>query len=302
MGERLACMTIDLEPDFLSRDSHEVLCDEEKFGALAEMLIARDIPVTAFLVAKMLEQGLPVRERFSTLDAEFQLHSYSHDPAEPDSRREIERSAQTYREHFGSAPHGYRAPLGFISADGVRELAAQRFEYSASIFPSNRRELGFDFRKLPTEPWMWSAGDRDLVMEIPFGVSLKPRVVVCESYLKLLGMGPYRMLYRFGGFPDVLVIDTHLYDFFATAPVLALSRTDPRRYALLRNQGSAIKLLERLVAFLRGKGYRFVKVGDVHDRLRERLDDMPRVDVSRIEGTQYRTPPPDRRHLDDIEA
>ena len=284
-------MTVDLEPDFLSEDSHEVLLDEARFGQFAETLNARGVPVSVFLAAKMLDEGLPVRERFDALDAEFELHSYFHDPGDPDSLDEIRRAKHAYRTHFGRDPIGYRAPLGFISAEGVRALASEGFEYSASIFPSNRRELGFDHGKLPLEPWMWSSDGNDLLVEIPFAVTKKPRVVVCESYLKLLGMGPFRALYSVGGFPDTLVIDSHLYDFFPTSAVLGLSRFDGRRYALLRNQRRALALLDRLITFLQRKGYRFVKVEEVHAACRARGAELPRVDLSSIEGTRYKVPP-----------
>lgn len=291
MTERLACMTVDLEPDFLSQDSHEVLLDERRFGRFAETLTARRVPLSVFVVAKMLDQGLPVRERFAPLGAEFELHSYSHDPSDPDGPGEIRRAKESYRRAFGRDPRGYRAPLGFITAPGVRALAAEGFEFSASIFPSKRRELGFDHGKLPLEPFLWRDGRKDLLVEIPFAVSKRPRVVICQSYLKLFGMGAFRMLHRLGGFPETLVIDSHLYDFFVTAPVLALSRLDYRRHALLRNQDKALKLLDELLAFLAKHGYRFATVGEVHERCRARRDELPRVGLAHLEKTKYKAPP-----------
>lgn len=284
-------MTVDLEPDFLSEDCHEVLLDERRFARFAETLTARHVPLSVFVVAKMLDQGLPVRERFAALDAEFELHSYSHDPSEPDSPREIARAKEAYRKCFGRDPRGYRAPLGFITAPGVRALAAEGFEFSASIFPSNRRELGFDHAALPLDPFVWREGEKDLLLEIPFAVSKRPRVVICESYLKLFGLGIFKMLHRLGGFPDTLVIDSHLYDYFATSPVLALSKLDYRRHALLRNQAKALELLDGLLAFLAENGYRFATVGQVHDRCRERRAELPRVGLAHLERTKYKAPP-----------
>jgi peptidoglycan/xylan/chitin deacetylase (PgdA/CDA1 family) len=291
MNERLVCMTVDLEPDFLSEDSHEVLLDEHRFTRFAETLSARRVPVSVFVVARMLDQGLPVRERFGALEAEFELHSYSHDPAEADSPREISRAKEAYQTYFGRDPRGYRAPLGFISAPGVRALAAEGFEFSASIFPSNRRELGFDHAALPLSPFLWRENEKDLLVEIPFAVSRRPRVVICESYLKLFGLGIFKMLHRAGGFPDTLVIDSHLYDFFETSPVTRLSRLDYRRHALLRNQTKALSLLDGLLSFLAENGYRFATVGEVHDRCRERRADLPRVSLAHLERTKYRVPP-----------
>ncbi|MBM3657987.1 MAG: hypothetical protein FJW95_00565 [Actinobacteria bacterium] len=178
MMERLACMTVDLEPDFLTEDSHEVLLDEARFSRFAETLQRRGVIPTTFLAAKMLDQGLPVRERFEPLGAEFELHSYSHDPEDPDSVEEVRKSKAAYRRAFGRDPRGYRAPLGFIGADGVRALHAEGFAFSSSIFPAKRRELGFDHSALPLEPFVWSDGQDDLLIEIPFGVTKRPRVVI----------------------------------------------------------------------------------------------------------------------------
>jgi hypothetical protein len=104
MNERFACMTVDLEPDFLSVDRHEVLLDESRFDAFASTLRGRGVPVSAFVAAKMLDDGLPVQERFAQLDADFQLHSYSHDPTRPDTPEEIEQAKTAYRTYFGSEP------------------------------------------------------------------------------------------------------------------------------------------------------------------------------------------------------
>jgi peptidoglycan/xylan/chitin deacetylase (PgdA/CDA1 family) len=290
MADLLACMTVDLEPDFLSEDSHEVLLDAERFDRFADVLLQHGVPLSVFVAAKMLDQGLPVRERFAPLAAEFELHSYSHDPAHPDSLTEIRKSKAAYRRYFGHDPRGYRAPLGFISASGIRALAAEDFQFSASIFPSHRREMGFDFASLPLEPWMWHAAGQDLLLEIPFAVTRRPRVVICESYLKLLGLGAFKMLHRWGGFPDTLVIDSHLYDFFATAPVLALSRSDYRRHALLRNQRKALVLLDRFLSFLRKNGYRFVTVGEAHEHCRADAARLPRIGIEALEGVEYKVP------------
>ena len=291
MGELLACMTVDLEPDFLSENSHEVLLDETRFDRFGSVLSQRDVPVTVFVAAKMLDEGLPVRERFAPLSTEFELHSYSHDPADPDSLTEIRRSKDAYRRYFGHDPRGYRAPLGFISASGVRALTDEGFQFSASIFPSHRREMGFDFGSLPVTPWMWHDNGNELLVEIPFAVSNRPRIVICESYLKLLGLRPFKMLHRWGGFPDTLVIDSHLYDFFATAPVLALSRVDYRRHALLRNQGKALDLLDKFIGYLTKKGYRFVTVSEIYERCRADAQQLPRVSIEHLERVSYKVPP-----------
>ena len=262
---KLACLTLDLEPDFYSADSHQVLLDEARFGQIEALLLRNELPLTVFVVARMLEEGLPVRERFARIDAAFELHSYSHDVEAPDSEREILLGREVFTRHLGRPPEGYRAPEGDISARGLRVLQRAGFRYDASIFPTWRPELGYDYRGLPNGPWRYA--DLDGLLEIPFAAVPRARVVISMSFLKLLGLPVYRVMRRLFGFPDVLVFDAHLHDFFPTAPVRDLPRSDWRRYAMLRNQRKALPLLQRFVDLLRADGYRFVHVGELVGQL-----------------------------------
>ena len=275
---KLFCFTIDLEPDFLSDDSHEVLLDDDRMRRVGEFFARNGIRPTVFVAGKMLAAGLPVGERFESLGAEFELHSYSHDNDEPDSDAEIGRGVEAFAAYFGAKPRGYRAPSGIITPDGVGRLAAAGFEYDSSVFPAWRPELGYDFRSLPTTPFVYDSG----LVELPFAVVPKVRVVLSLSFLKLLGWTAYRAMFRSAGLPDVIVFDSHLYDFFPTSPVTGLSRRDWRRYALLRNQGSVFDLLQKLVDRVRREGHEFVLMSDLLDHAR--AGDLPRVDAAALGG------------------
>ena len=274
----LFCFTIDLEPDFLSEDSHQVLLDDERMGAVGEFLARNELRPTVFVAGKMLAEGLPVRERFAPLGAEFELHSYSHDNHEPDSEQEIALGTAAFEDYFGFRPRGYRAPSGIISAAGLRRLHDAGFSYDSSVFPAWRPELGYDHRKLPAEPFALEGLPG--FVELPFAVTRSPRTVVSLSFLKLFGWGPYRLLLR-RGLPGVVVFDSHLYDFFPTAPVTSLRRTDWRRYALLRNQQRVFPLLQRLVDHVREAGYRSALMSEAYARACEA--DLPTVALERLD-------------------
>ena len=277
---RRACFTIDLEPDFLSDDSHEVLLDAGRMERLRRFFTGHAIPPTVFVVGRMLEQGLPVRERFAGIGAEFELHSWSHRVDAPDSEEEIVRGAEAFERYFGHRPRGYRAPLGRISAAGIATLARLGFAYDASVFPTRRPELGYDFSALPATPWRWS--EQPGIVELPFAVASPLRFVVSLSFLKLMGLGFFRALFRTGRTPDRLVLDSHLYDFFSTSPVRNLSRLDWRRYALLRNTERVFPLLDGFVRLLRRYGYEFATVGRVHDELVAAGEPLPNVSVEAL--------------------
>jgi hypothetical protein len=289
-ARRLACFTIDLEPDFLSEDCHEVLLDDGRMARLRDFFTGHGISPTVFAVGRMLEQGLSIRERFEGIDAEFELHSYSHRPDAPDSEEEIARGVAAFRGYFGRPPRGYRAPLGRIGADGVARLARHGFAYDASVFPARRPELGYDFSTLPTAPWRWA--EHPEIVEIPFAVASPLRFVVSVSFLKLMGLRFFEMVFRATGFPPRLVLDSHLYDFFETSPVRRLSRLDWRRHALLRNQERVLPLMDGFVGLLVRNGYEFVSVGRLHDLLVADRGSLPSVSVEALRRGCRRWSPP----------
>ncbi len=275
------CFTIDLEPDFLSEDSHEVLLDDRRMAEIGRFLTRNGIRPTVFVVGKMLDEGLPVRERFEPLGAEFELHSYSHRNDEPDSDSEIARGVAAFEAYFGRRPAGYRAPSGLITPGGLSRLQAAGFRYDASVFPAWRPELGYDHRSLPAEPFAYEGLDG--LVELPFAVTRRGRLVVSLSFLKLFGWAPYRALFRRYGTPDVVVFDSHLYDFFPTSPVTTMRRTDWRRYPLLRNQRRVFPLLQTLVDHLRRAGHEPQPMSELYRRAV--AADLPRVDPARLAGS-----------------
>ncbi len=277
-GRRLFCFTIDLEPDFLSADSHEVLLDADRMERIRSFLTANALPATVFVTGAMLAGGLPVRDAFEPATVEFELHSYSHRNEEPDSEAEITRGVEAFRAYFDRPPRGYRAPSGMITAGGVRLLHDAGFRYDASVFPSWRPELGYDQRHLPATPWRYA--DLPGLVELPFAVVPRARVVVSLSFLKLLGWSAYRSLFRVFGLPEVVVFDSHLYDFFPTTPVTSLDRADWRRYALGRNQRHVFRLLQRLVDRMRAAGYEFVLMSELYDHVVAL--DLPAVPSDRL--------------------
>src|SRR5262245_47433632 len=192
MSQKVACFTLDLEPDFCSHDSHEVLLDDNRFGQFRAFLLTNRMKVTVFVVGKMLEEGLPVRERFKDLDTEFELHSYSHNPYAPDSETEILMGKTAFTEYFGRPPRGYRAPNGAISAPGISILSREGFLYDASVFPAWRPELGYNFSHLPVSPWFYE--EYPELPELPFAVLPQSRIVISMSFLKLFGFSFYRLM------------------------------------------------------------------------------------------------------------
>jgi len=286
MSHRIACLTLDLEPDLFSQDCHEILLDPDHFGRIERFCVRNELRLTAFVVARLLESDLSVRERFSNIDAEFEVHSYSHNTKEPDTEEEIRRAKQAYMDYFGRPPRGYRAPNGDISHAGLEILHREGFLYDASVFPSWRPELGFNYRRLPTGPWTYAAFAP--LVEIPFAVVPSIRIVVSFSFLKLLGLSFYRLLFSMFGLPEILVFDSHLHDFIPPESIRKLPRSDWRRHALLRNGKHAVELLQEFVDFLRSNGYRFLSMSDLYELLTGSQSDLPVIAAHGLRGSTYR--------------
>jgi peptidoglycan/xylan/chitin deacetylase (PgdA/CDA1 family) len=280
MSQRLACFTLDLEPDLYSIDSHEILLDPNRFGQIESFFIGNQLKLTVFVVAKMLESGLPVRERFSNIDTEYELHSYSHNVREPDSEREIVLGKETFLKYFGRPPRGYRAPNGDISLTGLAILNREGFCYDASIFPAWRPEQGYNHSHLPTAPWAFTEFPK--LVEFPFAVVPKIRTVISFSFLKLLGLRYFRLMLKVFGLPKVLVFDSHLHDFLVTDSIKQLPRSDWRRYALMRNENNTFSMLQEFVDFLRSSGYVFVSMSDLYTSVVESNGRLPMINASAI--------------------
>lgn len=277
---KVACFTLDLEPDLYTKNVHQILLNDDCFRQIESFFLRNQLKTTVFVVANMLEAGLPIREKFSNIEAEFELHSYSHDLNNPDSEEEILRAKQAYLDYFEEAPRGYRAPNGDISLSGLQVLSREGFLYDASVFPSWRPELGYNYMKLPIRPWVYAEFPQ--LVELPFAAFPISRAVLSFSFLKLYGFKAVRLLASIFGLPDFLVFDSHLHDFIPPDSIWRLPRSDWRRFALLRNQASAFQLLQGFVDFLGSLGFCFVFMSDLYQRVSQHEINLPTVEAAML--------------------
>ena len=101
----VASISLDLEPDFAGwLPAAYTGWDPARVEALMSLLERYGAPLTVFVVAQSLTARPEVITLFREHGAEFHLHSFSHDLAEPDSAREIERGSERFAEVFGQRP------------------------------------------------------------------------------------------------------------------------------------------------------------------------------------------------------
>ncbi len=259
MQKYVACLTLDLEPDYGGRAG-------EKYSALETSVVSEllgilrkhAVPLTVFVVAKTLHKNRSVVEAFVRFGAEFHLHSYSHDLNNPDSIEEIQRGKEAFTRFFHKPPRGYRAPEGRISESGLEILAEEGFDFDASIFPTFWPHPKYvRYPRVPFRP----LGDRALV-ELPFATVSPLRLVVSLSWIRFFGWWFFHRLLTLFPLPSILIIDMHVHDLWRAPSYSEL----PWLWKIIygRHTDGGIRYLEKCIVLLKKRGYRFDTVTRIY--------------------------------------
>jgi hypothetical protein len=263
MAKRLACLSVDMEPDLRCPDARiRLLDDEHRLEALCSLLAGENVPLTSFVVMKHARRYADRLNALARQTAvEFAVHSYSHDQNAPASEDEIKRSWDAFGEVWNAPPQGYRSPNCLIDSAGLRRLAGQGFFYDSSITPSVRWDrYAYNNLHLPTTPFVFNDLAAPL-LEIPIACLAGVRAPFVFSYIKLLGLLTYKAASPLLPLPDTVVTYFHPYDLYAAD--IAGNIPGWKRYAHLRNSGRAMALLAAVVRMLKNRGYEFVLMRDL---------------------------------------
>jgi peptidoglycan/xylan/chitin deacetylase (PgdA/CDA1 family) len=264
--DRLACLTLDVEPDEREHAAIRLFDEPQRFGWFRDILRDAGAPLTAFVVMRYADRYAAALARLAAaIPVELAVHSYSHDPARTASADEVRRARDIHAALWGSGPRGYRAPYGLIDVEGIRTLISEGFQYDSSIFPTFRPdEFGYNHLRYPRTPFVFNDGIREL-LEVPVAALAGCRLIYSLSFVKLFGHGVYRNLMHVFPLPDVAVIDLHPYDFYADQ--VAQGFRWWKRAAHLRNATNAPRLFATMIETLLEQGYRFVTVSEVANLL-----------------------------------
>ena len=266
-NKKIACLTLDLEQDYgdlLEEPSYEGL---EYISDLVAFFKERDIPLTCFVQGSLFETCPAHIKTLSTLDVEFELHSYSHPgPGKMNTEFEIRRGKEAFRKFLKKDPMGYRSPLGITDREGYEILASNGFRFDSSVFPSLRPGVFNNLRK-SIKPYVSSNPE---IVEFPLTVfSSIIRIPVALSYIKLLGK-PYLYLLKTFPLPNLIIFCFHLHDLFQLSsskkiPLEKYSFIYRRTFKRIYQEGKeGLPVLSELIAILQQKGYTFSKLADVY--------------------------------------
>ena len=235
---------------------------------LEEIVKKYDLKITAFVTAKSLEDNPVLLKSLKSMSCEIEQHSYSHQIGHDSKIDDIKKGIKTHEKIVGSLPHGYRAPQGMITQKEVLFLENMGLKFDSSIFPTfypgRFNRLGF-----PLVPY--TVHDSN-IMEIPFAVVPKIRIPIGLSYMQLLGLNTFKLMFKLFGLPKLLVYDFHTYELGKVASYKDLPRFEKIGY--YRSQNSykdPIDVFEAFVKYILHLGYKSKYMIDVYNEVKPNI-------------------------------
>ncbi len=271
LADKTVCLTLDLEQDYgqlLDTPRYEGL---KYLPEVTRILKQNSVPLTCFVQGTILDTLAEAAEGLSSLDIEFECHTYSHPrPEEINHEIEIRRAKDAYERYFHRVPLGYRSPSGIFSDDIYSSLAQHGYKYDSSLIPSIRPGVYRGLHK-PVLPHFYASYE---VIEFPATVlSSLVRIPLSLSYVELLGR-PFLDFLKIAPLPGLVLFNFHLHDLgcLDSAAYIPFSRSSALEQRILhriylKKCAEGLGLLSRILVLFRSRGYRFAKLEEVYRAL-----------------------------------
>jgi peptidoglycan/xylan/chitin deacetylase (PgdA/CDA1 family) len=266
---RIACITLDMEPDHGDSNKHIRLLENPEFLEQYTSIINKyNAKVTMFTVTSLFDSyGDDFKKLAEQIPLEYAVHSHSHDPHNACGLDEVQASTAAFQRFTGQKALGYRAPIGQIDRAGLGHLLDFGFAYDASVYTSIRPgKFGYFNLHMPNTPFRVMRGN-DALIEFPFTSISTVRIVFALSYAKLLGWGLYSTLLKIFGLPDIALLLSHPHDFYFY--LLADGVSGLEKFALARNAKRSFEYFDKMIAHLRSQGYQFMFVSELYREIKE---------------------------------
>lgn len=254
---KLACITLDLEPDYAGQipESYQ-LWTKKNVHQLTRLLEKYAIPLTCFVVGLSINKNTTIIQLFQNYDAEFHLHSNSHNLNEPDSEAEITQGKKKYKQYFNKQPMGYRAPEGRITREGLKRVKDHGFIFEASESPTYWPFVKNVLIK-PRTSYQPIYG----LWEIPFSVIGPLRILFTLSWVKLIGWNIYKLILTFKPLPNTIIFNFHLHDLWQASGYSQLSPF--WKFIYSRNHHNSFEYFKNVIHFLQSQGYQFTTITQI---------------------------------------
>ena len=266
---KTACITLDLEQDhggLLKEPAHEAFLLTDQ---LINYFKEKSIPLTCFVQGSLFETHPEVVEEFSSLNIEFELHTYLHpELGEINHKYEIENGKNAFHNFFGIYPQGYRSQAGIFDPELLSILSCYGFKFDSSIIPSLRPGF-YNCLNLPAAPHHLSDFNLN---EFPITIFSKLlRIPVSLSYLKLLGK-PYLALLNISKLPNFVNFNFHLHDLknLNSSKKIQFNKISPIYGPILKRtygNDDGMDILDEFINILLKRGYKFLKLEEFHNML-----------------------------------
>jgi len=263
------CYTLDLEADYegmVKEDFCGVIRNRQNIELFCELIRKHKIKLTAFVTGEILHRKERVIARLQDLGTEFGIHTFSHQmnfgfdlTDKKKLQEEVQKGKEAFINYFGRVPQAYRAATGVVSKEYLKIIAQAGFQIDSSIFPSFRPGY-FNNLNENTEPHLLQGTN---LLEIPFSVVPKIRLVISQSYIKLFGLPLYKLALNLFGFPRLIVFDFHLADLFPNPTRKKL--TIPLRLAHRRNLKHGLKCFERVIEYFQKQNYENKYLSEIYE-------------------------------------
>jgi peptidoglycan/xylan/chitin deacetylase (PgdA/CDA1 family) len=240
-------LSFDVEED-LHSPTYKSL--DEGIPRVLKILDKKNIKVTFFVPAKLLERFPPFFKKLSQQGHEIALHGYEHERfdlfTDKEQETKIDNSIKIYKKIFNKRPKGFRAPQHAIGKNTLQLLAEKKFLYDASSTPRNLLQLlSFPKRLIPNLKDFFKPKDKYLlpekIYEIPLSsffisFSALPLRIFSRQFLKI-----YTFLLK--RVHKDLVLYTHSWDFIKL-PKSRIDKKFPYRN-LLKNLEYFIEISDK---------------------------------------------------------
>lgn len=263
MPGRIAIISFDVEPDYNGASTTAL----DRYRDALDVLSNAEIPLTAFVEGRLLEQRHEVVTALAASGADIQLHCYDHRMVGGDTVETLAQGVRAYAYALGRRPLGYRANTFRLSEALLTGLIDMGFRWDSSVLPG----IGLGgMREWPIADNAVARIDGRLI-EFPLATWGGVRLPISQSYRNLIGPWAEAMLRRLTSPPSLLVYNMHMVDLVRSGAALKASPLPASVKTLMslcwrwRRENSFTSLLN-FVSFLRQRNYEFTTLGALYSR------------------------------------